>query len=325
MRTPVVIQGAEVVVSASVGVAVTQGDGDPEQLLGDADLAMYRAKERRNGIYELFDESMRLRLAERLSIETALRAGLPRGEFFAHYQPIVALADGRWTGVEALARWRHPERGMVPPSEFIPVAEETGLIAPLGDWVLEEACTRLASWRDAYPDRAPGTVAVNVSVRQLEQDDFVAGIHALLDRLGFPPEQLLLEITESAMMRDEAMMVTRLADLRDVGVRLAIDDFGTGYSSLGRLSRLPVDTLKIDRSLVTEIDASPSGGALVSAAVAVAHSLGLRVVAEGIETPSQRAALEGLGCDEGQGFLLAHPLTADEVTAALADRSAASG
>ena len=324
MRAPIVIGGTEVVISASVGLAVTTGDADPEQLLGDADLAMYRAKERRNGVFEMFDESMRLRLAERVAIETALRVGVAAGQLTAVYQPIVSLADGHLVAVEALARWRHPERGMVPPSEFIPVAEETGLIGALGDFILEQACTQLLAWREEHGDRAPDAVTVNVSVRQIEQDDFVAGVHALLTRLRFPPERLLLEITESAVMHDETVMVDRLSALRDLGIRLAIDDFGTGYSSLGRLSVLPVDTLKIDRSLVAGLDTAPAGEALVSAAVAVAHSLGLRVVAEGIETVAQREALGALGCDAGQGFLLARPLPAADLSASLRSWPAAS-
>ena len=326
MRAPVTLQGTAVVVSASVGLAVTEGDThDPEQLLGDADLAMYRAKERRTGVYELFDESMRLRLAERLSIETALRAAIPRGELTTHYQPIVSLADGRWTAFEALARWCHPERGMVPPSEFIPVAEETGLIADLGGHIMRVACAQLASWMGAHPQFADATMAINVSVHQIEQDDFVESVATLLARLRCSARHLVLEITESAVMKDEALMVSRLAELRELGVGLAIDDFGTGYSSLGRLSRLPVDSLKVDRSLVAEIDASTTGEALVSAAIAVAHSLGLRVVAEGVETPSQRDALAALGCDAAQGYLLGPPVAAEEIDAALASWPRLSG
>ena len=317
IQRPVAIQGMEMVVAASVGVAINEGDGDPEQVLGDADLAMYRAKERRSGVYELFDESMRLRAAERLSLENDLRAAVVSGALVAHYQPIVRLADGRWTGTEALVRWHHPQRGTVAPSEFIPVAEETGLIGALGEWMLEQSCRQHLAWRAAHGDSAPRKIAVNVSVRQLEQDEFVAQVRGMLTRLRFPPDELVLEVTESAVMRDQGTVVDHLAALREIGVRLAVDDFGTGYSSLARIDRLPVDTLKVDRSLVGAIDATGGGEALVSAAIAIGQSLGLGVIAEGIETRAQLDAIRRLGCEEGQGYLLARPMAANAIDAAL--------
>jgi diguanylate cyclase (GGDEF)-like protein/PAS domain S-box-containing protein len=308
-----IIKGVETTIGASVGVAISdEPDQDAEQLLGDADLAMYRAKERGRGVFEMFDESMRQRLIERLATETALRSGIEHGEFHAVYQPIVSLADGRWTGAEALLRWHHPERGTLLPAEFIPVAEETGLIVVMGARVLAEACAQLLSWEDQGREDRRLSVAVNVSVRQLEKGDLPAHVRRLSTELGFATDRLVLEITEGALMQDEETLLAALAELRDLGVGLALDDFGTGYSSLGRLSRMPVDSLKLDGSLVRDIDRTPSGSTLVAAAISMAHSLGLRVVAEGIETQTQLDVLVGLGCDEGQGFLLVEPMPADE-------------
>jgi diguanylate cyclase (GGDEF)-like protein/PAS domain S-box-containing protein len=309
-----VIKGVETSIGTSIGVAISDSpDQDAEELLGDADMAMYRAKERGRGVFEMFDESMRQRLVERLATESALRTSIERNEFDAVYQPIVSLADGRWTGAEALLRWRHPERGVLLPAEFMPVAEETGLIVTMGTRVLADACAQLVAWGGEPAGNRSLSVAVNVSVRQLQMGDLPAAVRRLAREIEFAPERLVLEITEGALMQDEETLLPTLAELRELGVGLALDDFGTGYSSLGRLSRMPVDRLKLDGSLVRDIDRAPSGSTLVAAAISMAHSLGLRVVAEGIETQTQLDTLTSLGCDEGQGFLLAPPMPAEDL------------
>ncbi|HZQ87938.1 MAG TPA: EAL domain-containing protein, partial [Acidimicrobiales bacterium] len=307
---PFTLATGEIFIGASVGVAVASGtDQDAEELLGDADMAMYRAKERGKGVFELFDRTLRARLLERMATERALRHAVEHDELFVLYQPIVDIVRGTVTGVEALARWRHPQRGLVPPLEFIPLAEETGLITAVGEFVLGDACAETSKWRHATGHSTPLTAAVNVSVRQLERLGFVDDVVRLLEASDMLPEHLTLEVTESVLMHDATASIHRLWELRELGVRLAIDDFGTGYSSLDRLRRMPVDALKIDRSFIDEIDSTPTGTSLVAAIIAMAHSLGLTVVAEGVETPTQLATLRRLGCDTVQGYLLCRPIT----------------
>jgi len=246
----------------------------------------------------------------RLALERDLRLALARAEFVLHYQPLVALPGRGIVGVEALVRWRHPEHGLLGPGEFIPLAEETGLIGPLGRWVLDEACRQGRAWRDARPDAPPLTISVNVAARQLRSSDLLVDVARALAASGLPPADLQLEITEGTAMADAATTVVVLQELKALGVRLALDDFGTGYSSLAYLKRFPVDALKVDRSFVDGLGHDPEDTAIVGAIVSLAHTLGLAVTAEGVETVAQTAILEGLGCDTGQGYLFARPLPA---------------
>jgi diguanylate cyclase (GGDEF)-like protein/PAS domain S-box-containing protein len=318
LKAPFSIAGSEVFVSASIGVAVAAGgDSDADQLLGDADLAMYRAKERGKGVHEVFDESMRALVVERIATEHALRLGIENGELVAHYQPVVDLRTGAIAGFEALVRWQHPERGLVPPYEFIGLAEETGLIGRIGAWMVRHACAQARMWGDLFPQDPPIWVAVNLSMRELEQPDLVASLIGALAEHDLSPNSLAIEITESVVMDDTRPVIRRLWELKELGVRLAIDDFGTGYSSLDRLRRMPVETMKIDRSFIADIDTAPGGTALVAAMIAMAHALGLRVVAEGVETDDKLQQLRRLGCDQFQGYLVGWPAPADAATALL--------
>ena len=311
---PFVVQDGEAFLQASVGIALSRdGFEAPEDLIRDADAAMYRAKARGQGV-ELFDEAMRQDVRDRLALEAALRRGIGRGELRLHCQPLVSLADARIEGFEALVRWEHPERGLVPPGSFIPLAEETGLIVPIGAWVLNEACATLRRIIDET-GMASLQVSVNVSPRQLQQPDFVAQVRAALEDNGLEPSCLVVEITESAIMEAGAAAILRA--LKDIGVRLAMDDFGTGYSSLAHLRRFPLDVIKVDRSFVAALG-DGQGSSIAGAIVSLAHALGLRTVAEGIEDDEQRRAVLALGCDVGQGFHFARPMPADDLTRLLA-------
>jgi diguanylate cyclase (GGDEF)-like protein/PAS domain S-box-containing protein len=314
----------ELIVGASIGVVVTGDDhADPAGLIRDADAAMYRAKEQGRGRAELFDEGMRVRVVGRLGKERALRRALQRDELRVHYQPVVSLPDLGVTGVEALVRWEHPERGLLAPAEFVPLAEETGLILELGDWVLAEACRQAAAWTGVLGEDRTLEVAVNLSTKQLSQADLAKRVAALLERYGLPPAQvaLCLEITESLMLEDPMVTGGLLGDLARLGVRLAIDDFGTGYSSLAYLRRFPVHTLKVDRSFVSGLGLDADSRAVVAAIVELAHALGLEVVAEGVEEQVQLQALVDLGCDRAQGFLFAHPAPPEALAELLSRRS----
>ena len=311
---PLALAGRELSVSASVGIGVYPQDGDDEHtLMKCADSAMYRAKEAGKNTFKFYGGESERRALERLAMEAGLRRALERGELFAVYQPRVSLATGSVTGVEALARWRHPELGVVSPSEFIPLAEETGAIHDIGRWMLEAACAQAARWqRDGLP--AIG-VAVNVSARQFARDDLVSYVAGALRSSGLAPERLELEITESVMAQNLERTVQALASVRSLGVRLAMDDFGTGYSSLSQLKRLQVNTLKIDRAFVAELPENSDDAAIAQAIIAMGRSLRLTVVAEGVETPQQRDFLRLHGCDELQGFLSSPPLEAAECAA----------
>jgi diguanylate cyclase (GGDEF)-like protein/PAS domain S-box-containing protein len=307
IRQPFVLDGEEHFLSASIGVAVVRrGDEQPDELLRDADSAMYRAKERGKGRWELFDEAMRARALRQLETEDALHGAVDRGEFRLFYQPVVSLSEGRCIGAEALLRWQRPDQGLLVPSEFVHLAEENGLIVPIGAWVLDQACRAAARWRAAAGER-PFTVSVNLSERQLSHPDTPGQVAAAIERSGIEPGSLTLEVTESVLMDDAESTLTGVAALKALGVSLSIDDFGTGYSSLGYLRRLPVDSLKVDRSFVSGLGRDAEDSAVVAAAVSLGHALGLTVVAEGVEDQAQLDALVALGCDAAQGFLFARP------------------
>ncbi len=319
LRTPVNVGGRELFVTGSLGIAVSLDDArTPDDLLRDADTAMYQAKNRGKGQGVVFDLSMNLRAVERLELETDLRRALECAEFRVYYQPIMFLDSGKISEVEALVRWEHPERGLVPPAKFVPLAEETGLIVPLGDWVLAQSCRQAREWQNQYPTEPPLTVSVNLSARQLQQPDLVERVAAVLAETGLSAAHLKLEITESVMMQDADVTILMLHQLKALGVRLAVDDFGTGYSSMAYLSSLPIDTLKIDRSFVGKMGRHEQDEAIVRAIVNLAKTLKLHITSEGIETPDQLAQLQNLGCDRGQGFLFAEPLTSEDLGGLLA-------
>lgn len=318
---PIDMFGQEVSVGASIGIAMAPTDGDDiEALLRAADLAMSHAKDVGGRGYAFFADSMEHLASRRLVLENRMRRALANGEFEVHYQPKLDLATNLVTGMEALVRWRDPDGGLVPPSEFLPLAEETGAIVPIGEWVLRAAAAQSVAWQlEGLPAIR---MAVNVSVHQLQhRDDFVDTVRRVLDDTGLEPSLLELEITESSMLKDEAAIVKLLERVRALGVTLALDDFGTGYASFGYLRRLPVDTLKVDRSFVEEADADPEDAAVVGAILAMARVLDLRVVVEGVETRKQRRFLEQLGCDEIQGYLVSRPLVADDAAALLRQQS----
>ncbi len=315
---PVNLDGYEVFTSASIGIALSSADyGQPEHLLRNADMAMYRAKAAGTGRHETFDRAMHARALLRLQQETELRHALERGEMRLLYQPIVALDTGRVEGFEALIRWEHPERGTVPAGEFVPLAEETGMILPIGRWVLEEACRRLREWQDDFPESRPA-VSVNLSVRQFEQPDLAAQVEGALRASGADPAGLRLEVTESVLAQSPEATAAVLARFRALGIGVHMDDFGTGYSSLALLHSLPLDTLKIDRSFVRRIGAAVEDATpVVRTIVALAGSLGLATIAEGVETPEQLRAVRELGCGSAQGYLFARPVGAPEARALL--------
>lgn len=301
--------------SNSIGVVLrAQASETPELVLQFAGMAMREAKRAGGGRYRVFDPAMRERAQRRGTIEAELHRALDEGELFVVYQPIVALDDRRCAGMEALVRWRHPTRGIVPPIEFIEVAEETGLIARLGDFVLQEASRQLAQWTNLFGEHAPWKMSINVSRAQLADDALVERVRYALASNGLTPGRLQLEITESLAAQDDAVR-ERLNELKALGVLVALDDFGTGYSSLASLHQMPVDVVKIDRSFVTLAATSPHHVVLIDATVRVATSLGMSTVAEGVETEAQAALLRDAGCDQGQGYFFARPLPAAEASA----------
>ena len=312
LRRPWVVQGQEFHVSTSIGIAMYPSDGDDaESLLRNADTAMYRAKERGRDNYQLFTPAMNATIAERLVVEGSLRHGLERGEFVVHYQPQVDLRSGQVVGTEALVRWQHPDRGLVAPAEFIPVAEDTGLIVPLGEWVLRTACAQNRAWQeDGLP---PLRVAVNLSARQFQQRNLVDMVAQALEDTGMDPHCLQLEITEGVAMQDVDSTIAVLRSLRAMGVEIAMDDFGTGYSSLSYLKLLPVSAVKIDGSFVRDLTIDPNDAEIAAAVISMAHNLKLNVIAEGVETEEQLALLKQRDCDEGQGYLFSRPAPAEAV------------
>ena len=307
LHEPIEFEGNQAGISISVGVAFADSTTPVEQLISEADAAMYEAKANRKHRVEVFEPSMRARLFERLELTSGFRGSLERSEFFLNFQPIFSLGDRHLRGFEALVRWQHPTIGLVAPLDFIPIAEETGFIVPLGRWILFEACEQLAAWI-ALTDE-PLTVAVNVSRRQLVSHLLVDDIRTALALTGVKPQQLILEVTESVLMENPEQVLSALTELRALDIRISVDDFGTGYSSLNHLQQFPADVLKIDKSFVDKLNVSePGGSAMVTSIIGLAHSLSLEVVAEGIERENQFERLIELGCDYGQGYLMARPL-----------------
>jgi diguanylate cyclase (GGDEF)-like protein/PAS domain S-box-containing protein len=314
LSAPVSLGGYEVFTSASIGVALSaDGQGHPDELLRNADAAMYHARSLGAERFAVFTRSMHHESLRRLQLETDLRQAVRRGEFRLVYQPIVELATERTVGWEVLVRWHHPERGMVGPVEFIGVAEDTGLIVPLGRWVLREACRQLAAWEAEFPGDEPRFVCVNLSARQFGDARLLHEVEAAVGEHGLRAGSLKLELTESTVMRDPDQAIPLLRRFRALGIPIYLDDFGTGYSSLSLLHQLPLDGLKIDRSFVQRAD----GTAVVQTIVALARSLGVAIVAEGIEEPAQFAALRAMGCEYGQGYLFARPMDPEQVPACL--------
>jgi diguanylate cyclase (GGDEF)-like protein len=308
VRAPFVVDGRELITTTSVGVSVYPEDGaDPESLTKNADVALYRAKERGRDNFQLYTPGMNEQALERFGLETRLRKALGGDEMELLYQPLVELSTGRVSGVEALLRWQHPELGRLAPAEFLDLAEVTGLINDIGQWVLETACRQAREWRDAGHRIR---VAVNLSARQFLEPDCAARVRQALEGAGLPPEDLILELTESLAMQRAEQTEETLRELKTLGVGIAIDDFGTGYSSLAYLRRFPIDSVKIDKSFVRDLAHDRNDAQIVSTIVAMARGLGLRVVAEGVETASQLEFLRREGCDEAQGFFLGAPVDA---------------
>src|SRR5919205_2649897 len=308
LTTPINVGGHEVFTSVSIGIALSNtGYERPEDVVRDADTAMYRAKAAGKSRYEIFDKGMHSRAVALLRLENDLRRAVEREEFVVHYQPIVSLFDDSIQGFEALVRWRHPERGLVYPSEFIPVAEETGLIIPLGRWVLRESCRQMHRLQAASPSR-PLSLSVNLSGKQFMQPDLVGQVKQILGETGFDPRRLHLEITESSVIENTETVTEMLMQLRALGIRLSMDDFGTGYSSLSYLHRFPIHTLKIDRSFVSGGDGENE---IVRTIIMLARNMGMDIIAEGVETKEQLAYLKELKCEYGQGFLFSQPLDLD--------------
>lgn len=310
LALPFDLDGQEVFTTGSIGIALnsTAAYDQPENLLRDADTAMYRAKVLGRARYEVFHPDMYTNAVDRLRLETDLRRAIERQEFRVYYQPIVSLTSGTISGFEALLRWQHPERGLLSPTDFIPLAEETGLIVEIGCWVLFEACRQMQVWRMRYPSNTLEKISVNLSVKQFSQADLIEQIAQILDSTGLDACSLVLEITESAIMENGDEANTALSQLRAMGIKLSIDDFGTGYSSLGRLYSFPINILKIDRSFVSPMDANNKNLEIIEIIVTLADKLGMDVTAEGVETQEQLALLRKLNCEYGQGYFFSRPL-----------------
>jgi diguanylate cyclase (GGDEF)-like protein/PAS domain S-box-containing protein len=316
--SPFRIGGRDLFVSPSIGITLYPLDEKlPENLLKDADVAMYRAKELGGNRLQFYTPELNLRAARRLELETGLRQALERQEFILHYQPLVDMRTGRIRGMEALLRWQHPEFGLIPPLDFIPLAEEIGLIIPIGEWVLKTACAQIQAWhKTGFPTLQ---VAVNLSSKQLRDKNLIATVRQALAESGLEPRYLDLELTESVLMQDMEQATTILKELKAVGISFSLDDFGTGYSSLSYLKRFPIDYLKIDRSFVRDITTDPVGAGLVKAIIAMANVLRIKVIAEGVETYEQLDFLRSHGCDITQGYFCSKPLAAEDFTELLQD------
>jgi len=309
VREKIVVAGREVFTSASIGVALSSpGYKHPEEILRDADTAMYRAKAAGRGCYQVFDQTMHRSVVALLKLETELRRAVELKQFVMHYQPIVSLVNGRIVGFEALVRWKHPERGLVNPEHFIAVAEETGLVVPLGWWVLRQSCRHAREWQQLFPTEPPLYVSVNISGKVVMQPDMFDRVMGILEETGLPPTSLRLEITENVIMDHGDVALAKLAQFHTLGVQFSVDDFGTGYSSLSYLQRFSYDTLKIDRSFIAEMERKGDASAIVQTIVALANMLKINVVAEGVETALQFERLREIGCSHAQGFWFSKPV-----------------
>jgi diguanylate cyclase (GGDEF)-like protein len=306
LKIPFQVNDRELFITTSIGVAIFPVDGlDPETLVRNADTAMYRAKDQGRDNYQLYAPAMNARALERLGLENELRRAVSQHEMILHYQPIVRASTGTVAGVEALIRWKHPERGILSPAHFISIAEVSGLIVPIGEWVIREACRQVRQWQTQLD--LPLTVAVNLSARQFQHPDLVAQIRSIILDTKIDPATLELEITESSAMQNAENTIFTLRELKELGVRIAMDDFGTGYSSLNYLKRFPIDTLKLDQSFVRDVMTDARDAAIVGAVITMAHSLGLKVIGEGVESPGQHEYLRREGCDYIQGYLFSRP------------------
>ena len=318
LAAPFRLKKQEIFVTCSIGVVLGSAAYEhPDQVLRDADNAMYSSKEHGGDHYTVFDAGMRVVTQRRMEMELALRQALESGEITVHYQPIVSLSNGAITGVEALARWQHPRQGNITPSEFIPIAEETGLINDLGALVLRESCRRMVALGQANPDAAKLTLSVNISGRQFKRPDFVEEVAGILAETGIDPSLVRLELTESVLMDNADEAVDTIKRLKSQGVKVVIDDFGTGYSSLSYIQRFPFDSLKVDRSFVGNMNEAEQNMEIVRAIIAMAHKLGLEVVAEGVELAEHRTALTDLHCESAQGFFFSRPVPGEELDALL--------
>jgi diguanylate cyclase (GGDEF)-like protein/PAS domain S-box-containing protein len=312
LSVPFTLSGREVFTTVSMGIAPSDtGYERAEDILRDADTAMYRAKSLGKARYEIFDKAMHARAINLLQMETDMRRALERDEFLLHYQPIVSLENFRLRGFEALVRWQHPERGFISPMDFIPVAEETGMIIQLGEWVMREACRQMQRWQKRFPVEPPLFISINLSSKQFSQNTLISTFATILEETGVKPQTVKLEITESVVMENIDTATDMLRQLRALGVKLAIDDFGTGYSSLSYLHRFPIDTLKIDRSFVTRMSENNENTEIVRTIIVLAQNLGMDVVAEGVETNEQLVLLQKLGCENGQGYFFSKPVNND--------------
>ena len=320
VEAPIDLEGRQIAISTSVGIAVCEGaDAQPSTLLRNADVAMYEAKKEGKARCKVFSSDMHAQALRRLELEHELRQAIEHAELRIYYQPTVSLSTGRINGMEALVRWEHPERGLLLPEEFVPLAEETGLIIPLGRWALREVCHHAREWAKEYPVAFPLTMSVNMSVKQFQEPYLVHELTALLREKELDPRCLQLEITESVFVDDVEYATGLLGELGRVGIRLALDDFGTGYSSLAFLRRFSMDKIKIDKAFIHELGVSEQGTAIVRLVIDLAHALGMQACAEGVETAEHLARLRDMGCDEAQGFYFWKPLACEEVVALLAD------
>ncbi|MGI9047831.1 MAG: putative bifunctional diguanylate cyclase/phosphodiesterase, partial [Rubrobacteraceae bacterium] len=320
LEAPLELRGQRIFISTSVGIALSTHSGlQPGSLLRNADVAMYQAKKEGRARFRLFDQSMHAQALERLELENDLRRAIEQEELRVHYQPAVCLRTGELAGVEALVRWEHPVRGLLSPREFIPLAEETGFIDSLGQWVLRTSCKQACEWRRLYPAAGSLIMSVNLSVKQFQQKDLTMQLERILQETGLDPHYLQLEITESAVAEDVERTVKLLWALKDLKVRIAIDDFGTGYSSLHSLRSFPLDALKVDKAFVEGLGQSSRDAAIAQMIIDLAHAVGMEAIGEGVETAEQIARLREMKCDAAQGYYFSEPLTGEEMGTLLDD------